>query len=87
MGYQDPIKSVLPPDKDSNQTLTASCRVDVWAGATLKPEDTEQKQIDGREITVKQLDTWERTQQNTREKAEQKSKELTRGLYGALGCG
>lgn len=27
---------MLPPDMDSNQTLTASCRADVWAGATLE---------------------------------------------------
>lgn len=45
--------SELPPDMDSNQTLTASCRADVWAGATFKPEDTERRGIDGREITVK----------------------------------
>ncbi|MEQ2275197.1 hypothetical protein XENORESO_000111 [Xenotaenia resolanae] len=48
MGPRAPLRSVLPPDKDSNQTLTASCRVDVWAGATLKPEDTEQQQKDDR---------------------------------------
>lgn len=52
-GCHDPsFKSVLlPPDMDSNQTLTASCRADVWAAATFKPQDTE-KGIDGREITV-----------------------------------
>lgn len=34
-----PYESVLPPDMDSNQTLTASRRADVWAGATFKPDD------------------------------------------------
>lgn len=81
-----PFESVLPPDRDSNQTLTASCRADVWAGATFKSEDTERRGIDGGEITVKQLDTWETTWENTKEQKRIKSKELTRGLNGALGC-
>lgn len=80
------LKSVLPPDTDSNQTLTASCRMDVWAGATFRPQDTEQG-IDGGETTVNWMKNMGKVIAKTqKEKAEQNQKELTRGLYGALGC-
>lgn len=39
-----PFKSELPPDMDSNQTLTASCRADVGARATFKPEGVERQE-------------------------------------------
>lgn len=59
---------MLPPDNDSNQTLTASCRADVWAGATLKPEE---QQKDGGENNGKAIrhmgKELSRTQQNKAE--------------------
>lgn len=60
---------------DSNQTLTASCRADVWAGATFKPEDTERRGIDGREITSKVIRHMGKdTAEHKKNKAEQKKK-------------
>lgn len=35
------LNSELPPDMDSNQTLTASCRGDMWIGAIFKPQRNE----------------------------------------------
>lgn len=58
-----PLKSELPPDSDSNQTLTASCRADVWAAATFTNQKIREQTRDRwrENNSKKQLDTWERT--------------------------
>lgn len=85
-----PFKSVLPPDMDSNQTLTASCRADVWAGAIfIIPEDTERRGGDrwqGHNSKVIRHMRKNKSRTQKEQSRTKKSKEITKVLYGELGC-
>lgn len=83
---QSLFKSVLPPDMDSNQTLTASCRADVWAGATFKTRryrTTRDRWQGNNSKAIRHMGR--NIAEHKKEQSRTKSKESTRGLCGCTG--